>query len=504
MLGVTTDRLERVKERAPVKPLPISQTTIHNDGTLTKEEQIARRKLFAILSESNSPELIWKTFCQAMDTSITLPRPLIDRVSRVVIRTYAPKRETFLRLHSIITHLRNSDHQVYTWQWNALVYHAALGRRKVRTQDYRAALDVYREMLSHLPHLDSGAKSSPDTITYTTLLSIAIRTGSGELVEHAHSLFRSSQTAEDRIARIAIIPYYARIKYLKAIVRIARHFADTKEDIGIDGINSYLWAFGRWGHLDVVRSIYDALRRNLPSVPENIDEVDSPMMPLFDAEMDGLFDEQSEEPKTKRKETTPKDSPTDSEDILEPDGIQPISRSSTKRVNRKQSVHGNLIIWPQHVPDSITYTMCVQIFAYNGKLREAMTIFLDMLNTPNREQRWDGHSSVNYRPLHKTHRAMFLGFVRYARQMKNIRRIDRENDPAWCLEALRAVFDSFLNMDEDQFGPNDRLVLWIMDAFALYSKNDNTLLVWVWTSLTNRFGPLRPLRRYEHIIAQCS
>jgi hypothetical protein len=55
-------------------------------------------------------------------------------------------------------------------------------------------------------------------------------------------------------------------------------------------------------------------------------------------------------------------------------------------------------------------------------------------------------------------------------------------------------------MDEDQFGPNDNTVFWIMEAFAGCTNNDQDTLVWVWNSLEERFGPLRGSQHFRSII----
>jgi hypothetical protein len=68
-----------------------------------------------------------------------------------------------------------------------------------------------------LPHITTSSTSGkeapipePTIRTYTTLLSIATRTRLPRLVAHALQLMRESSLAQDRLARLAILPFYIR------------------------------------------------------------------------------------------------------------------------------------------------------------------------------------------------------------------------------------------------------------------------------------------------------
>jgi pentatricopeptide repeat protein len=484
-------------------------------------------QILSILAESNSPGLIWHTYQRAGRLSIPIPVPFLDRISRVIIRRYAPTRETFLRLHEVLHVLRQQGH-MKRWQWNSLIYYAALGLRKVHTKDYRNALDIFREMQSLQATPENHQHCEPDIYTYTTLLSIAIKTGVAECVDHAYSLLRDSRLQQDRIARLAIIPYYIRNRNLKAVRTIAREFASKNEDIGIDGINAYAWAFGRHGRLEVVEEIYQVLRSNL-SLGDAVGEKSA--QPISLKPING-YHMVVQSASTAEKEMF-KPSIDTADPFLEewysslidvgnlvfefatfnPGAESPDrypSQVESGPDHRPQSdqiewVNGDLLIMRHHVPDNITYTLCIQAYAYHRNLRQALQIFQDMITTPDMERPWDC-TAQTYRALHKAYRALFLGFVRQSSSLYTDDNLLSNGDAGeeerqWTKEALEFLFQSFLAMDPEELRPNDRTVSWIMQAFANSSGHDPNKLSWVWRSLENRFGHLRVPRLYRPLLS---
>jgi hypothetical protein len=528
--------IERIKiNRPPIRPLTFkktNQTQTRPDPT-TMEGPNANSdprllKFLNVMAESNSPGLIWHAYQEYTRFSIPIPSMFLDRISRVIVRRYAPTRKTFLRLHEVLHVLRRQGH-MKRWQWNSLIYHAALGLRKVHTKDYQAALDIFREMQS----MQTEQRCEPDIYTYTTLLSIAIRTGVAENVDHAYSLLQDSNLQQDRIARLAIIPYYIRNRNLKAIRAIAHEFTRRNEDIGIDGINAYTWAFGRHGHLDVVEEIYQALRSNLSLAavgdesservpPTTIDGCKVAVEPtsiverqMFKTSVDATY------PFLEEWYSSISDvdnlvfefatfnpgaeSPNRGSPQMEGDSHNHLPDQPRRFRRARRQVNGDLFIMGHHVPNNITYTLCIQVYAYQNNLRQALQIFRDLITTPDMERPW-GFSAQTYRAFHKVYRALFLGFVKHSSSLYTNNYLpsddnDGDEERQWMEEALEFVFQSFLTMDPEELRPNDRTVGWIMQAFANSSGHNPDKLIWVWRSLEDRFGPLRVPRLYRPLVS---
>jgi len=424
---------------------------------------------------------------------------------------------------------------VKRWQWNSLIHHSALGLRKVYTKDYQAALDIFHEMqsLSAMPGNELHCK--PDVYTYTTLLSIAIRTGVTENVDHAYSLLRDSNLQQDRVARLAIIPYYSRNRNLRAIRTIADGFARDNEDMGIDGINAYIWAFGRHGHLNAVEEVYQALRSNLS--PEDIvgdsEEVSSTSIDGFSKTAKPTSSIQKEKLRPSMGDPYWEEwasSMNDLDNLISelttwhpgtesPNGITSHldSESHDKSVTRlgepsrsvrrsPRRVNEDLLIMAHHIPDNITYTICIQVHAYRNDLERALQVFRDMITTFDRERPWET-PAVTYKAFHKAYRALFLGLVRYSSQLDTSDHFGfhescGEDEKRRTQETLEFVFQSFLAMEPAELSPNDRTVRWIMNAFANCSGHDPEKLIQVWRALEQRFGPLRVPRLYRNLVSR--
>lgn len=471
------------------------------------------------MSRTNSPTLAWDAYRDAVNQSIHIPAPLLDRVFGVLIRTYAPTRKTFLRLHEISSHLRNQGGHLKLWQWNALIYHSALALRKVHTKDYQAALDVYTEMVSAQADYGSGRRVKPDISTYTTLIYVAIRTGIVENVQHAYSLLRASKVTPDRLARLAIIPYYIYIRKLRLIRGIALEFKEKRQDIGLDGINAYMWAFGRHGYLEVMEEVYQALRLNIRhdtsdravATPESSSvgialehQSSAEARPMIS--LPGPKRDMSRRWKLSSKEeiddtlavlnwpsTTTSVAVTSAAQM---DASSPSKQGSTAMLwGSHRVVNESLAIWNHHVPNHITYAICIQVYAFHGNYRRALQIFRDMI-TSNEVEGASASKKIPYTAMHKVYRALFLGFARVSRKFKpsdeekSRPSFSDEQEREWISNALEVALAGFLNMEPRQGRPNDRSVLWIMYAFSNISQGDTGKLITVWRLLEERFGSL--------------
>jgi pentatricopeptide repeat protein len=158
-------------------------------------------------------------------------------------------------------------------------------------------------------------------------------------------------------------------------------------------------------------------------------------------------------------------------------------------------VNESLDIWNHHVPNHITYAICIQVYSFHGNYRRALQIFRDMI-TSNQVESVPISIKIPYTAMHKVYRALFLGFARVSRKFaasdeEEIRpSVPDEQEREWISSALEVALDGFLDMEPRQGRPNDRTVLWIMYAFSNISQGDTEKLIRVWRLLEERFGTL--------------
>ncbi|KAF9246920.1 hypothetical protein BU15DRAFT_69772 [Melanogaster broomeanus] len=366
-----------------------------------------------------------------------IPYRHLHRLARVLASTKPRTRTVFLQLSSVLTTLQRTGGRVHVWEWNALIDFAGKQWRKTGLADYKASLNIYNSMgvlpLEGLPssgetlnaELHSlGERLTPDIWTYTTLLSVASRSNSPHAIRHASNLLRTSGLSPNRFTHLCLLRYYTHRNEMSGVRSTLRAMKEQSLEVGLDGINACMWAYARNRHLDVALTIYRVLRNNVEPEPNfGADDVDEATLYLRDVE--GL-------------------------DV--PLGLE---------------------------PDGITYTTMIQALAYHGDLIKALNVFVDMLSTPNRENR-----SL----------AIFLGFARHARKPNEHAKesfITATLRPsalaAWNLENLQTVFTAFLELPEVP-KPSERTVYWIIVAFGRTSGNDLGKLREIWAQLEDKYG----------------
>ncbi|KAG8834572.1 hypothetical protein FRC17_008241 [Serendipita sp. 399] len=497
--------IERIKsQRPPIKPFEFREAWLIDPNRPVppvSDEALVPNELLKTMAETQSPNLIWEAYRSAVDQEIYIPPSVLERVSRVLIRKYAATRETFLRLHDVIIQYQKQGNVIRRWQWNALIYHSALGLRKLTTSQYQSALDIYWQMLSFRKLPKHEEESTPDIYTYSTLLYIAICTRNHEHVAHAMSLLEASKLQPDRIAQLTMIPFYLLTDNLRGVRRIVKQINASGTDIGIDGINAYIWAFGKQGHLQLLGDVYTALRANVKGGAN--EEQQGPHVALKSRlERDMVYDMDTSV--TVR-----------SSQFVPFKPAQTMYHGSLSVIEKDEGpvrVVKDLIIREHHVPDNITYTICMQAFAYHGDLYHALKVFGDMTTTSDLSRPWSEKVEAPFPATMEAYRALFVGIVRKSRainrfaeySLPNVRHIENSAVPAdaeWLEEALHFVFESFLEIDSD-YRPSDMTVRWIMEAFANITQFDAETLNWVWSSLVTRFGKLRVPPVYRNILMQ--
>jgi len=140
----------------------------------------------------------------------------------------------------------------------------------------------------------------------------------------------------------------------------------------------------------------------------------------------------------------------------------------------------------------------IQTLAYHGDLRNALSVFVDMLSTPNRNgaTRTDdtAMSPTCYKPSMAAFRGLFLGFARHGRDPGH-RKVDTESFAAlfqsslagWNQETLETVLAAFLQLPGSP-KPTDSVIYWILVGFDRTSGKDSAKLREVCTKLQTKYG----------------
>ncbi|KAI0335540.1 hypothetical protein GY45DRAFT_808701 [Cubamyces sp. BRFM 1775] len=452
-----------------------------------------RQPLYEKMVETTNPDEAWQTYEELLKyrpphLEQSIPHKYLHAFAASLVsrsETLPPQKtrtqSIFLRLLSVLNTIYHTGGQVRLWEWNALIECAGRGWRKTRMDDFQAALKIYQDMVANRApgsSFSKGAESGshdparivshpvkPDIVTYNTLLSIAGRTLNPRVMRIAEELLASSGVSPDRITYLIYQRYYARKGKLSGVRKVTARLLENGCELGMEGVNSLLWAYGRNGRLDLVEYIYCILRHNL--LPD-----------------------------------TPPTTGLDAED-------------SARQLEWLES----LTIPSDLKPDAITYYTVIQVYAYHGRLRESLHTFSDMISSPvpitgkveDVEEFEPGATFPS--PIIPIYRALFLGFARHAlppgtsaSEAERRRPDDREHVwRAWTFEQLYTIFDDFMSLPFDS-KPNTQTVYWLLVAFATTSGYNQEVLRNVLERVEARFGTERWERRLrvlrEKILAE--
>ncbi|KAF8591544.1 hypothetical protein K439DRAFT_1326613 [Ramaria rubella] len=416
-----------------------------------------------------------------------IPYEYLHRLARLLSSARPRTRKVYLRLLSVLTTLRTTGGPIFVWEWNALIDCAGKGWRKTRIEDYRAAVDVFKDMIAAgqaapslppalMPFVRADALpvekvpvAKPDIVTFTTLLNIASKTLSDNAIVHAMSLLAASELPWNSATHLARLHYFIHTNQMHAIRSIL--LAAVTRGLDIITLNGCLWAYAYKGRLRVVMQVYDLLRRNISAKDR---------MELCDP--------------------SPFSLDTD--------------RSNGQDENPFLTIPG-FTTQATMAPDMVTYTMLIQALCYHGDLIGGLTVFRDMVTTVNTtfrptSSRRGGAQSAYYKPNCSIYRAIFLGFARHAHKKSTLATnlITTSLSPSpedllletpWSLENLDKIFERFLELDweagtvadEDMAAsarPSERMIYWIMVAYAKATKRDIRKMYNVWKRLDARFG----------------
>lgn len=459
--AIRTARNEKLSVPA-VRPTP--------DG----EHAHDRSELLNILATTDSLSHAWDAYQNLMalprdGDRLPIPWEHLHRLTRLFASTKPRTRTLFLRLLTVISTIHKTGGRVSLWQWNALIDFAGKGWRKTRQEDFRNAMGVFNDLVSTRPPgatfsrselgasgpeeqhpSDSDERPSPDIVTYTTLLNIAARTLHPLTFEHASMMLHVAGIPPNRITLLTRLRYYSRRGELPGMRAIISQLREHNFDLGLDGINACIWAYGRNERLEVASAIYAVLKNRLSNL--NGDQEDENILAF-------------------------KQFLESQEGIQVPDGI---------------------------LPDRVTFTGLLQSFAYHGDLVQCLQVFMDMISVldkpsdANAGGERNGKTQTMY--MMPAYRAIFLGFVRHGKsaqeieserllsyRLKALHNRQQIEPTAWTLNALEALFTDFLALSSDA-EPSERMIYWILVAYGRCTGDDVQRLREVFLQLEERFG----------------
>lgn len=474
-----------LKHRYHVPP-PIDQSSFldSSDGLPVPHSDLAhehqplatythRARLLAVLANTNSLSEAWEAYhsLHTLHPNITNPgyHYYLRRLARMLASSRPRTRSTFLRLLSVLSTLHRIGGKIRIQEWNALIMFAGKGYRYLRARDYQNALDVYEDLVRGLApgatlaarrpeeeqeiEFDSSrsddtdaaqgsaeVQAAPDVATYTTLLDIAARTKHPPAIRHAMSLLTRSGLLPSRVTHLVMLRYFGRAGDLVGVRETLFRLKHQGQDIGLDGLNSALYAYVLGRRVDIANTIYRVMRHRLQPEPRGIGNTEEYLR--------------------------------DTEGVEIPSDV---------------------------VPDAVTYTTMVQALSYRGELSAAVRVFMDMITSvdPRTGRQFEPTLPV-YRALFigfarhsqdvNEQRAVAAPNPRRSsRTVRTSAYTGSEKVGLWSYENLLPIFKSFLLLPGD-ICVSERTVYWILLAFDRVVGGDVERLRKVWLLLERRFG----------------
>ncbi|TFK43295.1 hypothetical protein BDQ12DRAFT_674721 [Crucibulum laeve] len=461
-------RQEKFQSVIEIDDIPEQQDAVSKARAVEElDPATLRLRLLYDISRTQSATQAWEAYVHLMGLRAEgrvgeqyipfIPFAHLHRICRLLSKSKPKTRLQFHQLLTVLTTLWQWGGNIHLYEWNSLIDHAGKGLRKTRIEDLRQSLNVYNGMLiGRLPEAGEISEREvdeayevpmePDIYTYTTLISTAARTLDSQSVSSANALLQESGLPPNRITYLSLLRYFTLKKSLSGVRAILMTMRKEGFDLGIDGINACIWAYGKNDRTNIIKMIYRVLRHNV--VPE-----------------------------------------TSTEDDV---------HSLTRQLEKEECIFG----MEDLIPNEITYTTVIQTMAHQGEFIAAVGAFTDMLSTVDKEKpaspTFEDDADLApeaYAPTAAIYRAIFLGFCRHATPPINKKRrtllqlVEEQSHPTWTLDNLLSFFQTFLTWPAN-LRPSKRLIFWIMVAFDKASGRNIELLREVWKQMEDRFdGP---------------
>ena len=409
------------------------------------------------LGRTQAVEEAWHAYVSLIDYIIRLPyvsRNLpyipfshLHRLCRLLARNRPKTHRQYLRLLAVMTYIKHCGGRILQHEYNALVDHAGRGWRKTRKEEVEQALSVFKCLqMGRLPGVededsaegrrDGDSAFQPDIYTFTSLLSVAARAMDTSQLHNISALMARAGLPPNRITHLSLLHYFTKQSNLNGVRATLQKMRLQDLELGLDGLNACIWAYGYNERVDIAMMIYRVLRHN--AEPE--------------------------------------------EYVGEGDIRHTLS----------QLVEEYIFIEPEMRANEVTYTTIIQIMAYHGQFRATLNIFADMLSFDNTEigaplvpDECGELKPAPYNPSIAVFRSIFLGFSKFGVPAN---RVYNPDDVGWSLVNLGHLFERFLDLPQDSKLTYATVDI-IMKAFAVTSGTDLDIMRNVWTAMEKRFGP---------------
>lgn len=433
------------------------ERTKSGDGTQEEVELPSRfltvivKKHLVALAITQDVEDAWNSYITLIDIITRVPSIYkhishipyahLHRLTRLLAGNRPKTHRQYLRLLAVMTYLKHSGGTLMQHQYNALIDHAGKGWRKTREEEVQHAKRVAKDLeMGRLPGLTEDAYEcdsedyaglSPDIYTFTTLLATAARALSTKELLNISSIMQKAGLPPNRITHLSLLRHFTQKRNLGAVRSTLQKMRSQKLELGVDGLNACMWAYGLNDRVDVVLMIYRLLRHNL--VPETYV------------------------------------------------GVGDVGETASRLAEEF------IFVEPEMRPNAVTFTMLIQMMAYLGHFQAVLDIFQDMITIENKEEGAPLQADENgdfkpttYQPTVAVYRNIFLGFSRHGAY---------NDQGGWTLENLITFFERFLHLPSESVLTYSNVDI-VMKAFSVTSTGDLELMREVWLAIEGRFGPI--------------
>jgi len=312
------------------------------------------RRLLKRISEGRSLQHVWDSYVELKHLQSTHPIvadifPPSRTPSRLLWRlfyfiSYSKPVTThhYPRLLMLLQHLWDMQKYPALREWNMLMRLAADGQRGGGEAILQRCLGILNDYIQNARPgttkgreldmssvLDRSSPNQPDIYTYTILIHVATMTKNPAHVRDAISLLEKSGLQPTLVTHLTILNHCARTHDTSGMRDILRKIEASNMQLGVDGINTCIWAFALNGELELALAIYRVLRHQ-----------------------------------------------------VRPDSDPSTVTQLKERLRREHNIN----LADDVKPDHRTYVALIQAMSYHAQFNDAFAVFADFLDTHHRQR----------------------------------------------------------------------------------------------------------------------